>query len=202
MAEPRSTFARVVLPGVSAAALTAVAAAKEWVRLSDPGGYGMSARLAEQAIGAAGEVPLASATSLIVLAAWGVLLVTRGRVRTAFAVVGLIAALVLLGLSVLAPFTAPDSFRDRLTSQLGLGDRAAQQAHVTLTGWYWVALVASVVGVAAFAAAVRLARDWPTMSTRYDAPGAAAEGAEEPHTSQEIWKAMDEGRDPTTPTEP
>jgi hypothetical protein len=36
------------------------------------------------------------------------------------------------------------------------------------------------------------------MGTKYDAPGAQAERAsEQPSDNLDIWKALDEGRDPT-----
>jgi len=37
------------------------------------------------------------------------------------------------------------------------------------------------------------------MGSRYDAPGAAgsADRPEEPESNLDIWKALDEGRDPT-----
>ena len=44
---------------------------------------------------------------------------------------------------------------------------------------------------------------WPEMSTRYDAPtgrsGANEPGSadDRPRTDAELWKALDEGRDPT-----
>jgi Tryptophan-associated transmembrane protein (Trp_oprn_chp) len=41
-------------------------------------------------------------------------------------------------------------------------------------------------------------RSWPEMGSRYDAPGRRAE-AEDPARMEEIdlWRAIDEGRDPT-----
>ena len=51
--------------------------------------------------------PLASAISLVLLAAWGVLLVTRGRVRRAFAVLATLAAVALVVSVVVAYVTLP-----------------------------------------------------------------------------------------------
>ena len=47
--------------------------------------------------------------------------------------------------------------------------------------------------------AVRLAPTWPEMGSRYDAPGAASTTGEQsaPETDQDLWHALDEGRDPT-----
>ena len=72
------------------------------------------------------------------------------------------------------------------------------------TGWYWVSGVAAVLTLLTTLAAVRLVPGWPEMGRRYDAPAPeAATAAEAPATPPEerenldLWKAMDEGRDPT-----
>jgi hypothetical protein len=61
--------------------------------------------------------------------------------------------------------------------------------------------VATLGTVLTTAAAVRLVPGWPEMGRRYDAPAdAAPQLAEQPPEEQEnldLWKAMDEGRDPT-----
>lgn len=196
--EARRTFVPVLVPGVLAAALAAVAAAKAWAAPGSglasrlPGGVGLTS---------AGQVPLASAVSLVVLAAWGAVLVTRGRLRRVFAGVGLVAALVLLGTTIRGASTAQDTLRRTLDGELGLPDGSARGADIGLTGWYWTALVASVLCVATFALAVRYAAAWPGMSARYDAPGDETP-AEEPRTNAELWKALDEGHDPTARRDP
>ena len=55
------------------------------------------------------------------------------------------------------------------------------------------------------AVAWRLAPGWPEMGSRYDAPsgggaarGEAARAREAPRTDLDTWRALDEGRDPTT----
>jgi hypothetical protein len=63
-------------------------------------------------------------------------------------------------------------------------------------------VLASVVMVATSAAAVAWVRHWPEMGTRYDAPTDAAGGdgrtrTREAETNLDMWKALDEGRDPT-----
>jgi hypothetical protein len=63
-------------------------------------------------------------------------------------------------------------------------------------------VVASVLAFVASAACVTWVRRWPEMGTKYDNPAGAgsAEGAGEapvPTENIDIWKALDEGRDPT-----
>jgi hypothetical protein len=65
-----------------------------------------------------------------------------------------------------------------------------------------VAAVAAVLAVLTTLAAVRLVPTWPEMGRKYDAPvdTTTSPAAEQPPEEQEnldLWKAMDEGRDPT-----
>ena len=75
-------------------------------------------------------------------------------------------------------------------AELGIDDLSVQPVV-----WYWVFLVCALVAVVAAGAAVRLAPAWPEMGSRYDAPGAAPQPREE--TGLDLWKALDQGRDPT-----
>ena len=84
----RRTFVPVVLLGVASAGVAAVAGTKPWVsgeaggiRSDSSGALGSALSLDSVA-----ESPLAAALSLVLLACWGVLLVTRGRFRRAIAV--------------------------------------------------------------------------------------------------------------------
>jgi hypothetical protein len=63
-----------------------------------------------------------------------------------------------------------------------------------------VALTASVVALAAFAVAVRTCRSWPEMGSRYDAPARPTRDPEpEEMEDIDLWRAIDQGRDPTDP---
>jgi Tryptophan-associated transmembrane protein (Trp_oprn_chp) len=90
---------------------------------------------------------------------------------------------------------APDRVRDAY-HELGV-----DHPGVTLAGWYWVAAVATVLTLLTTLAAVRLVPSWPEMGRKYDAPADAAPRPT-PQTPEEqenldLWRAMDEGRDPT-----
>lgn len=190
--EPRRTFGRTVLAGVAAAALGALACAKPWAHLT--GGAQRALGFDTAALRSAGEVPLASALSLVALAVWGAVLVSRGRGRRVLAALGLLDALVLLVVTVVAGFTVSGDLRATADADL------AAHGHLAtgLTGWYVVALLTVLVSVACFAAAVRWSPAWPAMSSRYDGPaGGPAPVAREPRTNQELWKAIDEGDDLT-----
>ncbi len=183
MPEPRRTFGPVVLAGLASAGLAAVAGNRDWA--SSP------ASTTALVVGdSSAKAPLAGALALVVLACWGVLLVTRGVVRRAVAVLAALAAWGVLATVVLGYGATADGLRDSLQQP---------DADVSRTGWWWVCLVSSVIAVAATAAAVRFVPTWPAMGSRYDAPGAAPPPREE--TSLDLWRAMDDGRDPTLPSE-
>ena len=196
----RGGFGPVVLGGVAAAALAAVAGSKPWVS-GRSGAFDTSvesnqAMTSTLATNGASEAPLALALALVVLACWGVLLVSRGRFRQAVAVLALVAAVGLLATTVEAYLSLPDKLADALTRMSGAS------ASTQLTGWYAAAVVGALLSVVATGLAVARVRTWPEMGSRYDAPatgraGGAAATAAVPSDNIDIWKALDEGRDPT-----
>lgn len=203
----RRTFGPVVLAGVAAAVVAAVAGTKPWVAGESGGiessdGGAMSSVLSLDSVA---ESPLAAALSLVLLACWGVILVTRGRFRRAIAVLALLAALGLTAATIEAFFNLPDALAASLLELSGV-----DTVSTSLTAWYPVALVAALASVPSTLAAVRLVGSWPEMGTRYDAPagtqagGAAGQDSRDdashdhpPTENIDIWKALDEGRDPT-----
>ncbi|HCB03394.1 MAG TPA: TIGR02234 family membrane protein [Nocardioides bacterium] len=192
----RRRFGAVVGAGLAAAALAAVAGHQPWAQGSAPGGLGELTSTQE-----AGRVPAATALALVVLACWGVLLVTRGVVRRIVAGLALLAAVGFVVVVVVGFGSAPDAVRDAYRD-LGVSD-----PDVSRTAWPWVAALAGVLMVVTTALAVRLVPTWPEMGRRYDAPaGAAGAGGVSPGPADaepadrdnlDLWKAMDEGRDPT-----
>lgn len=196
MPEGRRTFGPIVLLGLVSGVLAAVAGTKAWVEMSGTQASGGGAMATTLEVMAPGEMPLAAALSLVVLASWGVVLVTRGRVRRAVAGLGAIAALGLLVTTIVAFFTLPDSFRDSMETALGDVDIDS-----SFTAWYAAALVAAVGSVVATGLAVVKIPSWPEMGTRYDAPTGES-APTEPEENIDIWKALDEGDDPTEPGRP
>lgn len=194
-AERRTGFGPVVLGGLASGALAAVAGTRAWVE-------GSSGQLSTETAGDAavvgsavaagiGEMPLAGALSLVVLAGWGVVLVTRGRLRRFVMAVAALASIGLLVTTVWAFFTLQDSVGEQLRAASGEDTSA-----VHFTGWYVAACVAAVGCVVTTLLAVRLVPAWPEMGRRYDAPAGDAAPVE-PQGNLEIWKALDEGHDPT-----
>ena len=190
-----------MLLGLAGAGLAAVAGGKPWVAgrsgSVDSSADGSTAMASTLSIDSAAQSPVALALALVVLASWGVLLVVRGRFRRAVAVLALVAAVGLMVVSVEAFWSLPDALADALLELSG-----TDTVSTSFTGWYAAALVGSLLSLVATAAAVALVRHWPEMGTRYDAPAggrgpAEPEAAAVPTENIDIWKALDEGRDPT-----
>lgn len=194
-ARAHGTFGRVVLPGLGAATLAAVGGHQTWVDVTagDSGAQALADSSLASGTGV-GESPAAGALALVCLACWGVLLVTRGKVRRAVSVLGLLAALGTLVAVVLDGVRLPDRVR------AALGDAPSSPLEVAHSGWFWAAAVGAVACVALSALAVRLVPTWPEMGTRYDAPdgGPATAAPLAEQTNLDLWKSIDEGRDPTT----
>jgi len=193
----RSGAGAALLVGLAAAALAAVAAAKPWAVLTAAGkrlvpGAGATA---DSTIGSAGQAPLALAFALVALAGWGAVLVTRDRFRVVVAALGTAASAGLVIVAIAEFSSAPDAVRRSVSQAIGGG---ADSDVAGRSGWYWVGLVTSVVLLVSYVMALRTLRALPSMGSRYDAPGAARR-PQAPTTNLEIWKAIDEGEDPTDP---
>lgn len=190
----RRTFGPVVLAGLASAGLAAFAGHQPWARGAASGGLGELTATVE-----AGRVPAANALALVVLACWGVVLVTRGRVvRRVPAVVGVVAALGFLATVVTGWTSAPDGVRSAYV------DLGVSEPDVSRSPWFWVAALAGLLTLATTLLAVRLVPAWPEMGRRYDAPTDATpvpvvepDEPLEDRENLELWKAIDEGRDPT-----
>lgn len=182
----RRAFVPTLLLGVPAAAVAVLAASRPLVA---------SPTLAGERYDALGEVPLALAVAIVPLVCWGLVLALPGGWRRIPAAVGLLASVGTIGIADMGLADAEAELADAVVS-LG-GDTV----RIEWTAWFWVLVVASLLGAFALAVALRHAHLWPGMSRRYEAPGARP-APETPSSNQDLWKALDEGRDPTAPPRP
>ena len=183
----RRTFGPTVVVGLAGAGLAGFAGSQPWVA-------GTSCVTAVTAGTGSADSPATTAVALALMASWGVLLVTRGRFRR---VVSILAALVAVGLAVTVLIDIGGT-ADALRSTLqGSGLDCAEVHH---EGWCWAAVGSIPFFLVPALAAVRLVPGWPEMGRRYDAPAEASaepEKAPEEQENLDLWKAMDDGRDPT-----
>ena len=185
MAERARSFGPTVLLGLAGAALTAVSATRDWATAA---GSAAGVDVSASAKGSS-SAPLAVALALVALAAWGVVLVLRGRARQVAALVGAAASAGVLASVLSAMGRARDDAVRAVVARGGTADGSTS----SLTAWYVVCGVAAGLTLVGFAVAVAVAHRWPAMGSRYDAPGAAPG----PVAEQDMWRALDDGRDPT-----
>ena len=137
--------------------------------------------------------PLATALALVVLAAWGVVLVTRGRVRRAVAVLGAAGRVGVLATVVSGWWLVPQTAARRRRRRW-----ASTPSPSTSAGWFWVALVGAVLSAVAHGAGGlpgrRLARDGQPVR-RPGRAGRRRRAAEEP-SHLDLWKSLDHGQRP------
>lgn len=186
MAEPRrrTAFGPVLVVGLLAAALATVGAGSTWAEATTT----VQGTRTVEASGtdvAPATLPLA----LVALACWGAVLVLRSRGRRVVSVLGLLAS---TGAAAAALTSRGDA--------AGVAYRllgGASDITVSTSSWPWMAVGAALVAAAAFAVAFVQAPRWPEMSSRYDAP-ADRGPAEDTMSDADLWRALDQGHDPTT----
>jgi uncharacterized membrane protein (TIGR02234 family) len=182
MAERSRSFGPTVVLGLAGAVLAAVAAARDWATAS---GSAAGVDVAATAKGSA-SAPLAVALALVALAAWGVVLVLRGRARRVVALAGALAAGGVLAAAAVAFDRAQDDAVQAVIAKGATGDVFTS----SLTAWYFACAAGAAVTMVAFAVALVASPHWPAMGSRYDAPAGRA-------SEQDMWHALDDGRDPT-----
>jgi uncharacterized membrane protein (TIGR02234 family) len=186
---PRSrSFGPTVLLGLAAAAATAVTSGREWATAS---GTAAGTRVTAATTGSS-TAPLAIALALVSLAAWGVVLVLRGQARRVVAVVGALAA---AGTAVAVVSSLHGVRDDAVQAVVAKGGTGATSG--SLTGWYAVCGLTALLTLATFLVAVVAGPRWPAMGSRYDAPAVRGAQPEGPVAEQDMWRALDDGRDPT-----
>jgi uncharacterized membrane protein (TIGR02234 family) len=192
MTERRRTFGPVVALGLVAGALAAYAGSRPW--FVDPTADGPTPDPLDRIVDA-GSSPLATPVALVLLASWGVVLVTRGRVRRAVAGLALLAALGVTATVVAGFVTLQDPVSEAVREASARFDDVGGSA---AGPWFWVAAVAALASVVAAALAVAWCPQWPEMGSRYDAPGGSRDDVPaEEQSHLDLWKSMDQGRDPT-----
>ncbi len=142
-------------------------------------------------------VPLAGALGVVVLAAFGAVVATRGLVRRALGVLIMVAAA-----SIVAAALRTGSAGSQLEAELTAKGWSGGSYSTADQPWRWVALAAAVLCVVAGAAVAAYGPGWATMGPRYDAPTTAAESPEPARGAEEmseadVWREIDRGRDPT-----
>jgi hypothetical protein len=179
------TYAVTVLAGLAGAGLTALAGSRVWATTR---GDAAGIKIQASVTGAEAQ-PLVASLGLVAMAAWGVLLVIRGRARRLVALVGLLASLGALSGVMLGFGATQDAATEAAIAKGAIGDALV----ASLSAWFYLAGLGAVVASAAFGVAVARSPRWPAMGSKYDAPASRL-----PAQDEDMWRALDEGRDPTS----
>ncbi len=147
------------------------------------------------AVSGADAVALVPALALVIVAASLAVLAASARVRRAVGlliiVVALIGVVVILGAESAIDKAVDSAVRD---SPAFIGTNTPDA--VSHSVWRWVTVAGFVLSALVGVVITRFGALWPTMGRKYDAPKAHTPTAEV-ETESDIWKALDDGRDPT-----
>ena len=186
----RRLYAPVVLTLLACGGLAFFAASRTWVE-----GTVRAEGLPPDTIVVSGSdaQPLVPALALVVVTGALAVLAASVRVRWVVGVlmvlVGLGAALIILTGREALDGALDDAVRD---STAFTGENAPDARHVLV--WPVLAGVAFALAALLGLVVVRLASAWPTMGSRYEAP---AGQTDDMRSEDDLWTALDEGRDPT-----
>ncbi len=196
---PKATRVRygpTLLLGLAGAVAVVVGVAKPWARAT---AHQSGLPPIQAQVSGADLAPLAGALGVVVLATFGAVIATRGRVRRGLGVLIVLAAAVVL-VSALHPPGASGALRDALSAKGWAGGDLQTEA----AAWRWVALTGAIASVIAGTAISLYGDRWATMGAEYDAPGVTTSSersrgtGQAPTTEAEVWRELDEGRDPTS----
>lgn len=186
----RRWYAPVVLTLLAAGGLTFLAGSRTWAEATVE-----AAGLPGDTVAVTGSdaVPLVPALALVVVTGALAVLASAGRVRRAVGVVVAAAALGGVVLTLGGSDTVGAALDDAVRSSPAFTGSNEPDV-VVQSVWRLVASGAFALALVLGAVVTVVGARWPSMSRRYESPAAPSR---EPQHEQDLWKAMDEGRDPT-----
>jgi uncharacterized membrane protein (TIGR02234 family) len=145
------------------------------------------------AITGADAYPAVPALALVVAASAVAILATGPRVRRAIGVLVVVVSLVAMWLMLDGNHALESAIAD-VTKKSPAYTETSKLGSDLRTVWDLVTLGALGLAAALGGLVVGLAAAWPTMGSRYESLAGQAKDA---RTEDELWAALDEGRDPT-----
>lgn len=196
---PDPGYGPTMLVGLLAAAAATVAASRPW--LSATATVDGLPTLTATVSGAA-QSPLAGALGVVMLAAFGAVVATRGGVRRALGLLVVAAAV-----TIFIAATAPSNSAGLVEAGLMAKGWSGGAYNMDTVFWRWVSAAAALICAGAGVAVAAWGGEWATMGSRYDAPaGADASRSDAPGgahrraeelSEAEVWREIDRGHDPT-----
>jgi len=186
----RRLYAPVVLALLASGGLAFFAASRTWVEATVQA-KGLPPDTV--AVSGTGAQPLVPALALVVVTGALAVLAASMRVRW---IVGVLVVVVGLGAAFLVA-TSGSALDDALDDAVRIstaftGTNAPDGQYVIV--WPVLAGVSFVLAAGLGLLVIRNAGTWPTMGSRYESPSGQAKDA---RTEDDLWSALDEGRDPT-----
>jgi len=186
----RRLYAPVVLTLLAAGGLAFFAASRTWVEATV-----QAKGLPTDAVAVSGTdaQPLVPALALVVVT--GALAVLAASVRVRW-VVGVLVFVVGVGAAILVATSGSaldDALDDAVRSSTAFtGSNVPDGRQVVL--WPVLSGASFVLAAVLGLLVIRNAATWPTMGSRYESPTGKSQDA---RTEDDLWSALDEGRDPT-----
>ncbi len=195
-------FAATLAVGAAAAAMLLLAAGQPWAE-SSVVTDGMPR--VDVTVAGSDAVGWLRPLALVVLAGMAATLATSGWWRRLTGVVVAVAGVAVVAGTLRAGPAVDAAVRSAARDTAAGTEPAAVDAAVRTAahgGWQWVGVAAALLVLAAGVAVTARGARWPAMGRRYDR-AAAQPRAERPDDmdartdAQDLWREMDEGRDPT-----
>ncbi|MGJ9423244.1 Trp biosynthesis-associated membrane protein [Aeromicrobium sp. CF3.5] len=187
----RRWYAPTVLGLLAAGGMAFLASSRQWANAT-VASDGLPSDTIE--ITGSQALPLMGALALVVVTAALAVLATGGRMRRGVGIITVLAAAGGLWVVITGGGSIDRAFADAVEQSPAFtgGDVPPFSQSVL---WPVVAAAAFAIAVALGVVTVAMGHRWSAMSRRYEAPTGAA--PTRPKTEADIWKALDEGRDPT-----
>jgi uncharacterized membrane protein (TIGR02234 family) len=205
----RRSLALMLLFAVVGASVVLLAAGRTWSR----GQVAFQGSAIHVSATGAQTTGVPGALALVALASAVAVFAVRGFGRRLVGVLLALAGAAALAVCVTAA-TGSAELNRKAAAAVGLSH--ADATGVTHSAWPWLGVVGGVLLVLAGLLVITRGRDWPGMSSRYEAPerrrvgrsgpaaarsaaasAARSTAAAEPATPADFWKALDRGEDPT-----
>jgi uncharacterized membrane protein (TIGR02234 family) len=189
---PRRLYAPSVLGALATGGLAFFAASRTWASTTVEA---TGVPTAAVDVSGSDAVALVPALALVIVAAALAVLAASVRVRRAVGIliilVAVIAIVVILRAAGDVDKAVDAAVRD---SPAFIGTNAPDA--VSHTVWRWITALAFLLSALIGVVITRFGALWPTMGRKYDAPKAHT-AVQEVESDADIWKALDDGRDPT-----
>lgn len=187
----RRLYAPVVLGTLAAGGLAFFTASRTWAH----------ARVAAEGlppdtvrVSGSDSEPIVTALALVAVTAALAVLASSPRVRRGVGVFTVGVALAGIVVVLSGGSSVDDAMAKAVKASPAFTGSNSPATHHTI--WLALTVVAFVLVAGLGALTARFGPAWPTMGSRYEAPRARPADVV-PQTDVEMWKALDEGRDPT-----